>query len=293
MTLLLPFMAFISGWLLASTQYLDRLRLLFSSVLARFFIPFVIIYNMVYYQAGSLALMAFSFCSALLVYGYFVRVFKDRLLALCASYVNLAWLGFPFALAVFGHEISAAMIALYVGGSVFGNVWAVTAVSTEKQSKLFILKKVLKSPPILALILAAFVRLLNLQSFEQPQWLIQVYQVTKMGMIFTGMSVLGMWLKHTHVSQQDLIHSVKVMIPKVLLGAVICSVTYYGINNAAMNHYIGLMFFLFILPPAANIVALETHYQGTGTSARYIAAGTVVSIFMIAIFAVVWHFIIS
>ena len=34
---------------------------------------------------------------------------------------------------------------------------------------------------------------------------------------------------------------------------------------------------MFCLPPAANIVALETHYQGTGRSAAYIASGTIVS----------------
>ncbi|MEB3768217.1 permease [Acinetobacter sp. MD2] len=291
MTLLLPLLAFISGWGLASTPYIGHFRRFFSSILARFFIPFVIVYNMVYYQAGSLALMAFSFCSALLVYGYFVYVFKDRLLALCASYVNLAWLGFPFALAIFGHEISSAMIALYVGGSIFGNVCSVTAVSKAPQSFGVILKKVLKSPPVIALIIAALCRLIHLQDVPEPNWILQLYQFAKLGMIFTGMSVLGMWLKHTQILKQDLIHSLKVMLPKLVLGAIICSLTYYFIATPTMQNYIGLMFFLFCLPPAANIVAIETHYQGTGESARYIAAGTVVSIFMIAIFAVIWHFI--
>lgn len=291
MTLILPFIAFLSGWLLASMPYVGSLKKIFSSVLARFFIPFVIIYNMVYYQTGSLGLMCFSFISAILVYGYFVYSFKDRLIALCASYINLAWLGFPFALAIFGHEISSAMIALYVGGSIFGNVWSVTAVSQEKQSPLAILKKVMKSPPVIALIIAGICRLFHLQDFAEPKWLEQLYQVSKIGMIFTGMSVLGMWLRHTQVSKQDLIHSCKVMLPKLVLGAVICSFTYFVIANPFMNHYIGLMFFLFCLPPAANIVALETHYQGTGYSARYIAAGTIISILMIAIYGVIWQFI--
>lgn len=291
MTLILPFIAFLSGWFLASTSYVEGFKTFFSSSLARFLIPFVIIYNMVYYQAGSLGLMAFSFVSAIFIYSYFVYAFKDRLIALCASYVNLAWLGFPFALAIFGHEISSPMIALYVGGSIFGNVWSVTAVSKDKQEPLVIFKKVMKSPPVIALIIAGICRLLHLQDFPEPKWLTLLYQASKIGMIFAGMSVLGMWLRHTHVSKQDLIHSCKVMLPKLILGAIICSVVYFGIASPFMNHYIGLMFFLFCLPPAANIVALETHYQGTGYSARYIAAGTIISIIIIAIYGVIWQFI--
>jgi hypothetical protein len=49
------------------------------------------------------------------------------------------------------------------------------------------------------------------------------------------------------------------------------------------------MFLLFCLPPAANIVALETHYQGTGTSAKDIASGTIVSCVVVMLYGVVLH----
>ncbi|ECQ0328475.1 permease, partial [Salmonella enterica] len=41
------------------------------------------------------------------------------------------------------------------------------------------------------------------------------------------------------------------------------------------------------LPPAANIIVLETHYMGTGRSARTISCGTCISIIAITIYSVV------
>lgn len=44
-----------------------------------------------------------------------------------------------------------------------------------------------------------------------------------------------------------------------------------------------VLFLLAVLPPAANIVILETHYRHEGTAAPVIAAGAAVSIGMIAL----------
>lgn len=51
----------------------------------------------------------------------------------------MGWLGFPFAMALFGPEATAPIVALYWNVA-FGNAWAVTAVTTAPQSKLNILK---------------------------------------------------------------------------------------------------------------------------------------------------------
>lgn len=67
MTLLLPLLAFLSGLFLASTPLATRLKTGFSSLLARCFIPIVIVYNMVFYQAGSFSLMLFSFVGCFFV----------------------------------------------------------------------------------------------------------------------------------------------------------------------------------------------------------------------------------
>ncbi|MCU4414424.1 permease [Acinetobacter sp. WU_MDCI_Axc73] len=290
MNLLLPLVAFIIGWILAQTRFAIRLKPTFATLLARVFIPIVIIYNMVFYRAGSLSLMLFSLVSAVLLYALFMQFFKDRLGALCFSYVNMAWLGFPFAIALFGPQISSAMVALYIGGSIFGNIWAVTAVSSAPQSKLVILKKVMQSPPFVALVLAGLFRLMGLQHVQNTFWFDHIYSASKVGMTFAGMCVLGMWLRHTKVNLDDLKRSSGILGLKIICGVVLCSIAYVYLPIPHIQQYIGVMFLLFCLPPAANIVALETHYQGTGVSAKYIASGTMVSCMVIAIYGMLLHF---
>lgn len=289
MALLLPIFAFLCGLGLASTSYAGALKSLFAMLLARCFIPVVIIYNMVFYQAGSLTLMVFSFTVAIILFYFFVKISKDQLQALCFSYVNMAWLGFPFAIALFGPEISAAMVALYIGGSIFGNVWAVNAVSSTAQPLKDIIKKVMQSPPMIALSLALLLRIIGIQNLQQHEWLDLIYSCAKFGMSFSGMCVLGLWLRHTKVYLQDIQSSIKIAALKLLCGLILCSLTYQWLPIPHIEQYIGVMFLLFCLPPAANIVALETHYQGTGVSAKYIASGTIVSCMVIAIYAVVLH----
>lgn len=289
MALLLPIFAFLCGLGLASTSFASALKSLFALLLARCFIPVVIIYNMVFYQAGSLTLMIFSFTVAIVLFYFFVKISKDQLQALCFSYVNMAWLGFPFAIALFGPEISAAMVALYIGGSIFGNVWAINAVSSTTQPLSDIIKKVVQSPPMIALSLALILRIIGIQNLQQHEWLDLIYRCAKFGMSFSGMCVLGLWLRHTKVHLQDIQSSIKVAALKLLCGIILCGLTYQWIPIPHIEQYIGVMFLLFCLPPAANIVALETHYQGTGVSAKYIASGTIVSCMVIAIYAVVLH----
>lgn len=244
---------------------------------------------MVFYQAGSLALMLFSFSVAIIMFYLFRWLLKDSLRALCVSYLNLAWLGFPFALALFGPEISAAMVALYVGGSIFGNMWAVTAVSSAQLSWKNIIKKVAMSPPVFALIIAGLCRLAGLQHVSEHQFLDVIHQIAKVGMSFTGMCVLGMWLRITRVQWIDLKHSSQIYLMKIFVGIVICSISYFYLPIPNIEQNIGVMFMLFCLPPAANIVALETHYQGTGVSARYIASGTILSVCLISIYGLILH----
>lgn len=288
MALILPIFAFIVGLLLAQTSLSETIKPVLSAWLARLLIPVVIIYNMVFYQPGSLSLMLFSFGSAFLIFFAYLALFKDRLLALCASYTNMGWLGFPFAMALFGPQATAPIVALYIGMSLFGNAWAVTAVTTAPQSKLNILKKVLSSPPCISIFVALVLRLLGAQHLEHPaiHW---VYEVAKFVMTFAGMCVLGMWLRRTRVHVKDLIYSTKAQAFKVVCGIILCGLTYRFLSIPNMSQHIGVMFLMFCLPPAANIVALETHYQGTGRSAAYIASGTIVSCVCIAIYAVFLH----
>ncbi|MCU4582424.1 permease [Acinetobacter gyllenbergii] len=289
MTFILPISAFIFGLLLAQFKVAEQAKKILASLLARLFIPVVIIYNMVFYQAGSFALMGFSFITSILLFYGFFHFSKDRLQALCVSYSNIGWLGFPFAIALFGEQVSGAMIALYIGGSLFGNIWAVSAVSEAPTNYLSTLQKVLKSPPVLALFAALILWLVGIHRLQDNFVLEGLYDIAKFGMSFAGMCILGMWLRHTRVHRADLLLSTRTLMFKILCGIIICTLSYYFIAIPQIESLLPVLFFLFCLPPAANIVALETHYQGTGVSARYIAAGTVVSCVVIVIYGLLLH----
>ncbi len=162
------------------------------------------------------------------------------------------------------------MVTLYVGSSIFGNIWAVIAVSSAKQLLLQTIKKVVQSPPIIALILAVLCYVLAVQHWIHRACLDRVYEGAKIAMNFAGMCILGMWLRKTHVNQRELWKSTQITVLKLLCGAVLCAIIYNLKLILQIESYLGVMFLLFCLPPAANIVVLETHYQGTGVSAQYI-----------------------
>lgn len=285
MALILPLFSFLLGYF--AVQYLIKFRNLFAMILAKILIPLIILYNMVFYQQGSVWLMLFSFMASLLLYILFYFRYKDRLKALCLSYLNMAWLGFPFALAIFGAEASSPMVALYIGGSIFGNICAVMAVSTEQQSVLNIVSKVSCSPPVIALTIAALLSFWDFSVYQQHPWVEHLYQLDKWLMTFMGMCILGMWLSQVQIKKQDLITSLGFALQKLVLGVVFCLAAYslLPIPHDFVIFAVILMFFL--LPPAANIVALETHYQGTGYSAKYIASGTLVSVVLIGIYGLI------
>ena len=56
-----------------------------------------------------------------------------------------------------------------------------------------------------------------------------------------------------------------------------------GMHFDQLLAYPQALFILGVLPPAANIVILETHYRHEGTAAPVIAAGAVVSVGLIAL----------
>ncbi len=289
MTLLFPVLSFICGLLLANNKLSPQLKPFLSSLLARIFIPIVIIYNMVFYKSGSITLILFAFFSCFILFFVYLQLSKDRLASLCFSYTNMAWLGFPIAIAIFGAEHSMVMIPLYIGVSIFGNSWAATSVSSEPQPMVTILKKMLQSPPVIALVLAGLIRCFDVQHFQNNLIIEWVYTLAKWSMSFAGMCVLGMWLRCTKVHWDDIQTSAKLALLKMVCGVVLCGLAYFFLAIPNIHIYIGVMFLLFCLPPAANIVALETHYQGTGISAKYIASGTIVSVMICVIYGVVVH----
>ena len=117
-----------------------NVKTVLSAWLSRLLIPIVIIYNMVFYQPGSLSLMLFSSGSAFLIFFAYLALFKDRLLALCVSYTNMGGLAFRLLWPYLDLMLQLLLLR-YILESLFGNAWAVTAVTTAPQSKLNILKR--------------------------------------------------------------------------------------------------------------------------------------------------------
>lgn len=282
MALLLPLISFLIGYF--AVQQLTRFRGFFAMILSKLLIPLIIIYNMVFYQQGSLGLMLFSFMCALLMFIFFYLCYRDQLKALCLSYLNMAWLGFPFALALLGSAASSPMVALYIGGSIFGNICAVMALSQAPQSWQQIIQKVSFSPPILALSLAAILSIWDFSAYQDAWWIQNLYQIDKWLMTFTGMCILGMWLSRVKIYARDLMDSFNFALQKIALGALFCVIAYSILPIPHQGVTYAVMFMFFLLPPAANIVALETHYRGTGESAQYIASGTIVSALLIGLY---------
>jgi hypothetical protein len=287
MALILPLLSFLTGYW--GVQYLHPIRPLLAALLARVLIPGLIVYNMVFYQAGSLWLISFSFLCSCLFFAVFYFILKNKLRALCLSYLNGAWLGIPFALAVFGPQATSTVVALYIGGSLFGNVCAVMAVSEARQDRRFILKNVLLSPPVVALSIAAVLSFWDLSHWQQVAWVEMLYQANKVLVTFSGMCVLGMWLSKVRISRTDLQRSLQLIFTRGLFSVLLCSAAYFYLPIPQLTLTYAIMLMFFLLPPAANIVALETHYQGTGHSAKYIASGTLASAILIGIYGLVLH----
>ena len=287
MALLLPLISFLIGFW--GVHYLKPVRSFMAAMLARLLIPLIVIYNMVFYKQGSLWLIGFSIFSSLFLFGLFYLFSKDKLRALCFSYLNGVWLGFPFALALFGPEALNTIVALYIGGSLFGNVSAVVAVSPDKQDPKFIIKNMLKSPPVIALSIAAILSFWDFTAYETHPFIQWGYAANKFLVTFAGMCILGMWLSKVRIQFSDLKRSLMLISGRFVLSLGLAAGAYFflPIPHQVLTYAVLMMYFL--LPPAANIVALETHYQGTGYSAKYIASGTIASAILIGVYGMVVH----
>lgn len=289
MAMLLPLLSFLLGFV--AVKQLMVIRPLLAALLAKLFIPIIIVYNMVFYQQGSLWLIIMSLGSAIFFFCLFKWLTQDKLGALCFSYLNGAWLGFPFALAVFGPEASSTIVALYIGGSIFGNVCAVTAVKEGTQEFRFILKNILFSPPITALAIAAILSFWDFSAYQDHVLVQWIYALDKVLVTFSGMCVLGMWLSKVSIDWSDLRRSIGLILARSALSIPLCFFAYHFLPIPHEFLIYAVMMMFFMLPPAANIVALETYYQGTGHSAKYIASGTIASALIIGCYAVLLHLI--
>lgn len=296
--------------LLLSERWSTRLKEGASTLLTRWIIPAVIIYTVAtsrpelfFVAASTMVLMLLGVLGA-------GRITRDPVQKLAFVYLNAGLFGIPVVAGFWGEEAVRVYIGAYIGNSIMGNILGTSLLrggsgvdpragednapeAQSPRSRGGTLRSVLRglrsSPPVIAVV----VGLLCLPAGPiLSQHGAGFYRVLTWVFSFIGMIVLGMWLGAAKLHRADLTRAAG----WALLRAVLVSVYSVGVlafarwaHDAAGVHFDQLLahpqvlFILAVLPPAANIVILETHYRHEGTAAPVIAAGAVVSVGMIAL----------
>lgn len=296
--------------LLLPEHWGNRLKESASALLTRWIIPTVIVYivatsrpELFFMAASTMVLMALLVrCSAFFT--------NDPVQQLAFVYLNAGLFGIPVVAGFWGEEAVRVYIGAYIGNSIMGNILGTSLLRGGSKTEAGVgegnapdaraarsrggtLRTVLRglrtSPPVIAVV----VGLLCLPAGPiLSQHGAGFYRVLTWVFSFIGMIVLGMWLGAAKLHRADLTRAAG----WALLRAGLVSVYSVGVlalarwaHDTAGVHFDQLLahpqvlFILAVLPPAANIVILETHYRHEGTAAPVIAAGAVVSVGMIAL----------
>ena len=238
------------------------------------------------------------------------RITGDPVQKLAFVYLNAGLFGIPVVAGFWGEEAVRVYIGAYIGNSIMGNILGTSLLRGGSKTEAGVgegnapdaraarsrggtLRTVLRglrtSPPVIAVV----VGLLCLPAGPiLSQYGAGFYRVLTWVFSFIGMIVLGMWLGAAKLHRTDLTRAAG----WALLRAGLVSVYSVGVlalarwaHDTAGVHFDQLLahpqvlFILAVLPPAANIVILETHYRHEGTAAPVIAAGAAVSVGMIAL----------
>lgn len=287
----------------------NRLKESASALLTRWIIPTVIVYivatsrpELFFMAASTMVLMALLVrCAAFFT--------NDPVQRLALVYLNAGIFGIPVVASFWGEEAVRLYVGAYIGNSVMGNILGTSLMRretntdglttsrakptrkavTHKAAVGAVLRSLLTNRPIIAVAIGLICLpagpFLNTHAAG-------IYRLITWVFSFVGLMVLGMWLSTARLHRTDLKQAVR----WALLRVVLVSVYSVGILTAAywMHTHTGVhlnqllahpqvLFVLGVLPPAANIVILETHYRHEGTAAPIIASGAVVSVGMIAL----------
>lgn len=292
--------------LLLPEHWGTRLKEEASALMTRWIIPAVIIYTVAtsrpelfFVAASTMVLMLLGVLGA-------GRITGDPVQKLAFVYLNAGLFGIPVVAGFWGEEAVRVYIGAYIGNSVMGNILGTSLLRGDSgtgdnpapdtqasRSHNGTLRTVLQglrtSPPVIAVVVGLlclpagpFLSLHGAGFYRVLTWVFS----------FIGLIVLGMWLGAAKLHRADLTRAAG----WALLRAVLVSVYSVGVlalarwaHATAGIHFDQLLahpqvlFILGVLPPAANIVILETHYRHEGTAAPIIASGAVVSLGMIAL----------
>lgn len=287
----------------------NRLKESASALLTRWIIPTVIVYivatsrpELFFMAASTMVLMALLVrCAAFFT--------NDPVQRLALVYLNAGIFGIPVVASFWGEEAVRLYVGAYIGNSVMGNILGTSLMRreastdglttsrskptrkavTHKAAVGAVLRSLLTNRPIIAVAIGLICLpagpFLNTHAAG-------IYRLITWVFSFVGLMVLGMWLSTARLHRTDLTQALRWAVLRVVL----VSIYSVGILTAAhwMHTHTGVhldqllahpqvLFILGVLPPAANIVILETHYRHEGTAAPIIASGAVVSLGMIAL----------
>ena len=313
MGIILPLLYLGAGFglaMLLPEHWGNRLKESASALLTRWIIPAVIIYTVatsrpeLFFVAASTMVLMFL---GVLCAG---RITRDPVQKLAFVYLNAGLFGIPVVAGFWGEEAVRVYIGAYIGNSIMGNILGTSLLrggsgvdpmagesnvpdprATRSRSETLhtVLRGLRTSPPVIAVVVGLLC--LPAGSFLSVHGA-GFYRVLTWIFSFIGLIVLGMWLGAAKLHRADLTRAAG----WAFLRAGLVSVYSVGVlalarwaHDAAGVHFAQLLahpqvlFILAVLPPAANIVILETHYRHEGTAAPVIAAGAVVSVGMIAL----------
>ena len=275
-----------------------------SALLTCWIIPTVIVYivatsrpELFFMAASTMVLMALLVrCS-----GFFTN---DPVQRLALVYLNAGIFGIPVVASFWGEEAVRLYVGAYIGNSVMGNILGTSLMRretntdglttsrtkpTQKAAVSAVLRSLLTNRPIVAVAIGLICMptgpFLNTHAAG-------IYRLITWVFSFVGLMVLGMWLSTARLHRTDLKHALGWAVLRVVLVSVysvgILTAAYWmhthtGVHLDQLLAHPQVLFILGVLPPAANIVILETHYRHEGTAAPVIAAGAVVSLGMIAL----------
>lgn len=287
----------------------NRLKESASALLTRWIIPTVIVYivatsrpELFFMAASTMVLMALLVrCAAFFT--------NDPVQRLALVYLNAGIFGIPVVASFWGEEAVRLYVGAYIGNSVMGNILGTSLMRretntdglttsrakptrkavTHKAAVGAVLRSLLTNRPIIAVAIGLICLpagpFLNTHAAG-------IYRLITWVFSFVGLMVLGMWLSTARLHRTDLKQALRWAVLRVVLVSVysvgILTAAYWmhthtGVHLDQLLAHPQVLFILGVLPPAANIVILETHYRHEGTAAPIIASGAVVSLGMIAL----------
>lgn len=283
MVILLPFVYLLVGILVGKNQL--KVKTFSSFVLTKMVIPLIIIWNISLHSEEMVWVIALAMISMLSIFFFRHWMGRNVINNLCFCYLNIGWLGLPIAHALLGDTASRFVLGAYIGSSIVGNSIGANYLKKEVLS----IKNILTSPPVIALIIGC---LLTPVERYIEEFGYHIYFVSKFLMSFLGMMILGIWLSETSLDKSDFLVYAKSYAFRIVMLSTIVLVA-FGIsqilNSEVVHQQLPWLFLICLLPPAANIIVLETSYLGTGTTAARISVETIVSIVMIAAYGIVIH----